>query len=106
MATIKLTERSLAKLKAPTASEKQELTWDEELKGFGVLCSGTTDTKTFVAQAKVKGSGLTRRVTVGRTDRLKVADAREKAREVLANLDLGRERLGLINSRIRRSNSA
>jgi integrase len=91
MATIRITEKSVSGLRAPTASGKQELTWDAELKGFGVLASGVSTTKTFVAQAKVKGSGLTRRVTIGRCDRLKVAEAREKAREVLATLDLGED---------------
>jgi integrase len=90
MATIRLTEKSVAALKAPTASGKQELSWDTDLKGFGVLCSGVTRTKTFVAQAAL-ASGLRRRVTIGRCDRLKVAEARDKAKEVLAKMDLGED---------------
>jgi hypothetical protein len=90
VATIKLTEKSVATLKAPTASGKQELSWDTDLKGFGVLCSGITNTKTFVAQAAL-ATGLRRRVTIGRCDRVKVAEARDKAREVLAKMDLGED---------------
>jgi integrase len=90
MATTKLTERSVLALRAPTASGKQELTWDTELRGFGVLCSGVGNTRTFVAQAAL-ANGLRRRVTIGRCDRLKVTEARDKAREVLAKMDLGED---------------
>jgi integrase len=74
----------------PTKSAKQELSWDLDLKGFGVLCSGVSSTKTYVAQAALN-NGLRRRVTIGRCDRLKVTEAREKAREVLAKMDLGED---------------
>ena len=37
---IKLTERAVERIKAPTGNGKQALHWDAELKGFGVLCSG------------------------------------------------------------------
>ena len=47
MATIKLTEKAVARLAAPTASGKQELYWDETQAGFGVLCSGVSDVKTY-----------------------------------------------------------
>jgi hypothetical protein len=35
-----------------------------ELKGFGILCSGITNSKTFIAQRVLPGSKI-RRVTVG-----------------------------------------
>jgi Arm DNA-binding domain len=89
VATIKLTEKSVARLQAPTASGKQEIFWDKDPKGFGVLCSGVGDTKTFIAQAKVKGSGLKRRVTIGRCDCLKVEEARERAIQHLGEMSLG-----------------
>jgi hypothetical protein len=50
MAPIKLTEKNVARLAAPTASGKQELYWDGEQAGFGVLCSGVSDVKTFIAR--------------------------------------------------------
>jgi hypothetical protein len=49
MPTVKLTERAINKLPAPDPSGKQVLHWDAELKGFAVLCSGTTNTKTYMA---------------------------------------------------------
>ena len=40
----------IAKLKAPDPSGKQVLYWDDSLKGFAVLVSGVSNTKTFVVQ--------------------------------------------------------
>lgn len=85
----KLTEKSVARLQAPTASGKQEIIWDEGLAGFGVLLSGVSGVKTFIAQTRVNGTRLKRRVTIGRVDRLKVEAARDKAKAVLAGMDLG-----------------
>jgi integrase len=88
MPTIKLTEKAVAAL--PFATGRQELFWDTELSGFGVLVSGATDVKTYVAQASLK-TGNRRRVTIGRCDRLKLAEARVHAREVLAQMALGED---------------
>jgi integrase len=87
MPTIKLKEKTVEKLKAPTATGKQVLYWDADLKGFGVLCSGTSNTRTYVVQMAARGK--TRRITIGRVNVLKLATARQKAAEVLANLTLG-----------------
>jgi integrase len=88
MPTVKLTERSVEIL--PTGTGKQVLYWDTELSGFGVLCSGVSDAKTYIAQAKLR-TGNRRRVTIGRCDRLKVHEARDKARELLAKMALGED---------------
>ena len=45
-----LTQRVIARLPAPDPGGKQLLHWDVQLRGFGVLCSGTTNQKVFVAQ--------------------------------------------------------
>jgi hypothetical protein len=87
MAKTKLTEKAIAAL--PSATGRQELYWDTELPGFGVLVSGANDVKTFIAQASLNGNR--RRVTIGRCDRLKVAEARVHAREVLAQMALGED---------------
>ena len=87
MPTIKLKEKAVEKLKAPDPSGKQVLHWDADLKGFGVLCSGTSNARSYVVQAAV--GGVTRRVTIGRVNVLKLATARQKAAEVLAGLVLG-----------------
>ncbi len=51
MPQIRLTEKSIAKLKAPDPSGRQTLHWDSELKGFAVLCSGVSNVKTSLSSA-------------------------------------------------------
>jgi integrase len=79
---IKITERAVDRLPAPDPSGTQKLYWDIDLRGFGVLCSGVTNAKTFVVQQAI--NGRTRRVTVAPTNVLSVAEARQRAREVIA----------------------
>jgi cellulase/cellobiase CelA1 len=55
MAKIKLTKRAVERLPAPDPSGKQTLHWDTELRGFGVLVSGTTNGKSYVVQRDVNG---------------------------------------------------
>ena len=93
MPTMKLTEKALAKLKAPTATGKQALVWDAELKGFGVLLSGTTSARSFVVQRTLPG-GRARRVTIAPCTVLGLADARSRAETVLAEFYAGRGPLG------------
>ena len=64
MPRIRLTEKSIDKLKAPDPSKRQVPHWDTELRGFAVLCSGVSNAKTFIAQRDLP-HGRTRRVTVG-----------------------------------------
>jgi hypothetical protein len=72
MAVVKLTVKSVEKLVAPDPSGKQVLHWDSELKGFAVLCSGVSNSKTYVAQ-RVLPNGRTRRVTVGAVNEIEAA---------------------------------
>jgi integrase len=81
----KLTKREIERLPAPHPSGKQVLIWDTELKGFGLLLSGKTASKTFVVQRKLPG-GLTRRVTIGACNALDLDGpdgARARAKKVL-----------------------
>ena len=71
----KLTQKVVDRLPAPDPSGQQVLHWDTDLKGFGVLCSGTTTARSFIVQRDLVG-GRTRRVTVGAVQR---ADARRGA---------------------------
>jgi integrase len=87
MAKVKLTRRAVERLPAPDPSGRQKLHWDEELSGFGVLVSGITTTKTFVAQHRV--NGLNRRVTIARCDVIDLDEARDRARMVLAGMYQG-----------------
>jgi len=82
MPNLKITKTAVARLKAPDPSGKQTLHWDTELRGFGVLCSGTTNSKTYVVQRDVKGKA--RRVTVGPVNVLSIDEAREGAKRELA----------------------
>ena len=90
MPAIKLTERAVAKLKAPTPSGKQEIFWDAELKGFGVLCSGVSNSKTFIVQ-RLLPSGLQRRATIASVAEMPLAKARDAAAEVLLSMRQGRD---------------
>ena len=53
MPMLHLTERSIAKLAAPDPSGKQSLYWDATLRGFGVLVSGTTNSRSYVCQRDI-----------------------------------------------------
>lgn len=86
---VKLTEKEIRKLHAPTKSEKQEVAWDTETKGFGVLCSGVTSTKTFIVQRDVKGKN--RRITVAAVGEVSLAQAREEAKNTIHDLRLGKD---------------
>jgi integrase len=89
MPVIKVTQKNVDKLKAPSGTGSQLLYWDRELKGFGVLVSGKTNTITYVVQKAINGN--TRRITIGQTNVLDAAKARDKAEQVLADLTLGND---------------
>jgi integrase len=89
MPTINLTVKAVAKLKAPTASGKQELYWDQGLRGFGLLLSGVSNARTYVVQREV--AGKTRRVSIGPANVLPLDEARERAQHVLAEFYQGKD---------------
>ena len=90
MPRIKLNARSIAKLKAPDPSGKQVVWWDAELRGFGVLCSGATNTRSYIAQRDVRG-GKTRRVTIAAVNELSLAEAYDRARPMLDAMRQGQD---------------
>jgi integrase len=90
MPRIKLTVKSVAGLKAPTPTGKQQLHWDSELKGFGLLLSGVSAARTYVVQRDLPG-GRTRRVTIGPANVLPLDEARKRAEAVLAEFYLGKD---------------
>jgi integrase len=87
MPRVKLTPSAVDRLEVPDPSGKQRLYWDTELSGFGVLVSGTKETKTYITQHRV--NGLNRRVTVARTNVVSLDEARERARQVIAGMYQG-----------------
>ena len=60
MATLKLTEKTLAALAVP-ADSAQSYYWDDELRGFGVVV-GRTGRRTFVVRTRVNGALVKRTV--------------------------------------------
>lgn len=88
MPTLKLNEKAIAKLQAPDPTGKQMLYWDSDLKGFGVLCSGVSNAKTYIVQHSL-AAGLKRRVKIGACNVLKFAAAKDNAKSVLADFFKG-----------------
>jgi len=89
MPALKLTKSAVEKIEAPDPSGKQVIYWDVALKGFGVLVSGATTAKTYIAQRRMP-DGKTRRLTVGAIGEFaQVEDARRKAGGLLAGLREG-----------------
>jgi len=91
---MKLTKAAVARLPAPDPSGKQTLHWDDELRGFGVLCSGVTDARSFVVQRGV--NGRKRRLTVATFAELDaigktVEDVRAEAAELLVSMRRGED---------------
>ena len=84
---IELTAKTIKDLKAPTESGKQEVAWDTELRGFGLLLSGKTSSRTFIVQRDV--GGRARRVTIGGATEISVAKAREEARDLIHSMRKG-----------------
>src|SRR5262245_22897573 len=94
----KLTEKSVDALAAPHPSGRQVMYWDTELKGFGVRVSGTTNDKGYIVQRAINGN--TRRVTIGATNVLTLAEARARAQALLGDFYRG------IDPKGKRANSA
>jgi integrase len=92
MATIKLTQKTVDALPAPTDSA-QAYYWDEELAGFGVVV-GRTGSKTFVARRWVNGGKV--KVTIGVLGKVRddghewtLALARQRARQRIGEMASG-----------------
>src|SRR5262249_32400610 len=82
-----LTQRAVGKLVAPHPDGKQTIYWDDELRGFGVQCSGKTTQRLYIAQRDVNGRA--RRVTLGAVNEIKFEVARQRAENMLDELRRG-----------------
>ncbi|WP_316205926.1 integrase family protein [Bradyrhizobium sp. SZCCHNR3058] len=87
MPSMHLTQRAVGKLVAPHPDGKQTIYWDDELRGFGVQCSGKTNQRLYIAQRDVNGKS--RRVTLGTVTGLTLEEARRRAEDVLDDLRRG-----------------
>jgi integrase len=86
----RFTDRSVAALAAPDLSGNQRLHLDPEgPRGFGVLCSGVTNVKKYVAQRSLGKGGPFRRITIDHTNIIGIEEARERAQVILAQLRQG-----------------
>jgi len=56
-----------------------QIVWDSALKGFGVMVSATSPTKTFIVRVSVKGQAKRPRISLGKVGVLSVDDARSRA---------------------------
>jgi integrase len=89
MPTTKLTQKTVDRLPAPDPSGKQVLHFDQDLRGFAVLCSGVSNARTYICQRAVNGKS--RRVTVGAANEITLAEARERASRILDDLRQGKD---------------
>jgi integrase len=83
---LKLDTKTVAAL-ALGRGQSEIFAWDTELAGFGLRLQGQR--RTYVAQYRT--NGRTRRATLGSTERLTPARAREGARKLLARVSLGED---------------
>ena len=90
MAQQKLTEKIIRRLNAPDPSGKQVFYWDLDLPGFGVVCSGTSNIKSYVVRGRVHGRNV--RPTIGRVGLMTLEEARRKAKERMVEFAAGVDR--------------
>jgi integrase len=74
----------------PFPEKGQVFIWDSEIKGFGLRVS--QQTKSFIAEKRLEGTGKTRRITIGTWPTFKVADARKEAEKIIGELAKGFDR--------------
>lgn len=81
---VRITKSSLAKIAPPTNG--QCFVRDTELRGFGVRITAS-GLKSFILEKRV--NGRVRRMTLGREGELTVAQARNRAQQLLGQIALG-----------------
>ena len=90
MPVLKLNKRNVDRIAAPDPSGKQVLYLDTDLKGFGVLASGVSSTKTYIVQRRLK-DGRLRRLTIGPVNVFDPEKAREIAQVRLGEMLMGKD---------------
>jgi integrase len=93
----KFTESSIVRLALPPTNGDvgsngnavtSRLYWDDEVRGFGLRVGrGDDPVRSFIVQKDIRGR--TRRVTIGKWPTWRVAQARERARELIVQMDKG-----------------
>ena len=85
-ARVKLTKTSVAQLEAPETG--QRFVRDTDLKGFGVRIT-PTGRKSFILEKRV--NRRVRRITIGRDGEVTVAQARNRAQQLLGQIAMGED---------------
>lgn len=83
----KLTKKSVEAFRCPEGKQ-QAFLWDSELRGFAVRVT-KAGAKSYIAEGRIKGSGKSRRVTIGAHGKWTCEEARKEARERLREMDQG-----------------
>lgn len=84
MPTVRLTDKSVRSMKAPTESPQVDY-WDDKLSGFGLRVSKSK--KSWVLRYRFEERK--RRITIGTYPTLPLADARDKAKDFLYQVEKG-----------------
>jgi integrase len=87
MPTVKLTAKTVAKMKAPDPSGNQAIYLDSHLRGFGVRVSGVSNDKSYIVQGVIDGKS--RRITIGACNVLSLVEARARAQGYLGDFARG-----------------
>lgn len=87
MARVKLTKTLVDELQPP--AKGQAFVWDTEVRGLAVRLTSAGG-KAWIAQMIVRG-GKERRMTIGHCAKVPLDRARQEARKLIANADLGRD---------------
>jgi integrase len=91
MPRIRLNAKSVARLRAPAKGGRPVLYWDDgpkAVRGFGVLASGKTSSKSFIVQRDLP-DGRTRRVTIAGVNEITLDAARKRAADLLMGMRAG-----------------
>jgi integrase len=86
---MRLDVRTVAGLTRP-ADKSDFIAWDADLAGFGVRLRAS-GRRSWIVQYRPLGTRRTRRVTLGRVEKLAPAQARDAARKILAHVALGHD---------------
>ena len=86
---VKITDRLVRELASPTRGNK--ITYDTEVKGFGVRITAG-DARSFILN--YRANGIERRMTIGSYPDWSVTAAREQAKVLKREVDLGRDPMG------------
>ncbi|MBE1237222.1 DUF4102 domain-containing protein [Phaeovibrio sulfidiphilus] len=89
MASDKLTDRIVKALATPASGNT--ITYDSDVKGFGVRVTAA-EARAFILNYRIHGRE--RRYTIGSFPDWPVADAREEAKRLKRDIDLGHDPLG------------